>query len=250
MGNVIKIKRGPGEPSPIYYQNIGTLSLEQWTEQRVYLYEKNNDEYYRTTSYNPETDYYTLAGDLYPYELGYNTDNGWMYINNGENVTNLTRKIFVQNEDPLSSEAVEGDLWIDTSSLQGNSTGFGVHYLPYTYQQREWNGDHNGAAGWQSLHYIPLSPGVWQVMGQCTVRPGSNTSTYASLHIGTSSTDYNNYVLGRQAIYLPKDGWYGINTNSLIKVTDPSEYHLLLWLEKAMTIAGSKLAVTKMSGLD
>ena len=96
MANVIKIKRGTNVPTARQYN--------------VYVYDSN---------YDANKTYYNLSGSLYPYELGYRTDQGGgrIYLNDNNTVVQIGRKIFVQGTEPTSAQSVEGDLWVDTSSL-------------------------------------------------------------------------------------------------------------------------------------
>ena len=123
MANVIKIRRGSNEPTPRRYVAYVYTTQERWDIDRSSLYEKDNDtDIYTLTQdivYANGKTYYTLEGELYSYELGYRTDQGGgrIYLNDNNTVVQIGRKIFVQGTEPTSAQSVEGDLWVDTSSL-------------------------------------------------------------------------------------------------------------------------------------
>lgn len=122
MANVIKIKRGVSEPTARQYSAY-VYNASTWDADRESLYEYDLDTglYHLTidTNYDANKTYYTLSGSLYPYELGYRTGQGGgrIYLNDNGTVTQIGRKIFVQGSEPTSAQSVEGDLWVDTSSL-------------------------------------------------------------------------------------------------------------------------------------
>lgn len=121
MANVIKIKRGANEPTPRQY-NVYSYNESTWNTDRESLYEYDSDTglYHLTTDTTRDENktYYTY-GSLYPYELGYRTGQGGgrIYINDNGTITQIGRKIFVQDTAPDGAQSIEGDLWVDTSSL-------------------------------------------------------------------------------------------------------------------------------------
>lgn len=126
MSNAIIIKHGYStSDAPSYYQySIYTYNSESWDEDRKSLYEYSEETNLYTlttdTEYDSEKTYYQASpGFVYFYELMYPSNNGGgrIYINENGEIKQIGRKIFVQTEAPAAGEAVEGDLWVDTSSL-------------------------------------------------------------------------------------------------------------------------------------
>ena len=126
MSNAIIIKHGFNtESAPTYYTySLYTYSPDTWDDDRKSLYEYNTT----TRLYNLTTDteydsskqyFQALSGFVSFYELMYPTNNegGRLYINDNGEIKQIGRKIFVQTGMPEAGEAVEGDLWVNTSSL-------------------------------------------------------------------------------------------------------------------------------------
>ena len=122
MANIIKLKRGTNAPTARQY-NVYVYDSSTWDvdKKTLYVYDSDTGLYHLTidTIYNSEKTYYTLSGALFPYELGYRTGlgGGRIYLNDGGTITQIGRKIFVQGTEPTSAQSMEGDLWVDTSSL-------------------------------------------------------------------------------------------------------------------------------------
>lgn len=126
MSNAIIIKHGFNtENAPTYYTySLYTHSPDTWDDDKKFLYEYNTT----TRLYNLTTDteydsskqyFWALSGFVSFYELMYPTNNegGRLYINDNGEIKQIGRKIFVQTGMPEAGEAVEGDLWVNTSSL-------------------------------------------------------------------------------------------------------------------------------------
>lgn len=126
MSNAIIIKHGFNtESAPTYYTySLYTYSPGTWDDDRKSLYEYNSS----TRLYNLTTDtdyvsgksyFWAVSGFVSFYELMYPTNNkgGRLYINDNGEIKQIGRKIFVQTEEPAAGESVEGDLWVNISSL-------------------------------------------------------------------------------------------------------------------------------------